>query len=122
MSRNTNIDVQILERISKNRIDTYVRKNNDYGNSVEKGFEEFGDLSLLVRITDKVERLKSLLKGNQQMVNDESIDDTILDLGCYADIWAMLRHKHYSQLIEDTTDPYSIKEQEINNQPRQGRI
>ena len=33
---------------------------------------------------DKLERLKTLYKGGDQQVKDESIDDTLLDIANYA--------------------------------------
>ena len=68
---------------------TYKNKNNDYGNSVADTYEKFGDLSFLVRITDKYNRLMTLCNPNapEQKVKDEKIDDTILDLANYCLLW-----------------------------------
>ena len=69
--------------------ETYEAKNNDYGNSVADTYEKFGDLSFLVRITDKYNRLMTLCNSNapEQKVKDEKIDDTILDLANYCLLW-----------------------------------
>ena len=61
----------------------YERKNADYGNSFSKTFEEFGLTSAAVRINDKNERFKKLIKQEAQ-VKDESIEDTLLDLANYS--------------------------------------
>lgn len=61
----------------------YERKNADYGNSFSKTFEEFGVTSAAVRINDKNERFKKLIKQEAQ-VKDESIEDTLLDLANYS--------------------------------------
>ena len=61
----------------------YERKNADYGNSFSKTFEEFGMTSTIVRLSDKVERLKTLSKKEAQ-VKDESIQDTVMDIAVYA--------------------------------------
>lgn len=42
---------------------TYERKNNDYGDSFDKSVNEFGLVAAVVRIGDKFNRLKSLIKG-----------------------------------------------------------
>lgn len=63
-----------------NRI--YLKKNNDYGDSFAKLRSELPD-AILVRIYDKYSRLRTLLKGQEQLVNDESIDDTLMDLANY---------------------------------------
>lgn len=61
----------------------YERKNADYGDSFSKTFEEFGVTSAAVRINDKNERFKKLIKQEAQ-VKDESIEDTLLDLANYS--------------------------------------
>lgn len=61
----------------------YKRKNHDYGDSFGKGFHEYGMVMPVIRLEDKLNRLKSLLNANAQ-VSDESIDDTLMDLANYA--------------------------------------
>ena len=63
----------------------YETKNRDYGNSFSKSFDEYGMTMVCIRLEDKLNRLKSLtVKGNTQQVNDESVEDTLLDLANYA--------------------------------------
>lgn len=61
----------------------YERKNNDYGDAFAKLRNEV-PTAILVRIFDKYSRLKNLLQGAEQKVNDESIIDTLMDLANYA--------------------------------------
>ena len=61
----------------------YECKNHDYGDSFGKGFTEYGMTMPCIRLEDKLNRLKSLLKSDAQ-VKDESIDDTLMDLANYA--------------------------------------
>lgn len=81
--------LDIYQYILNNLEETYKNKNNDYGNSVADTYKKFGDLSFLVRITDKYNRLMTLCNPNapEQMVKDEKIDDTILDLANYCLLW-----------------------------------
>lgn len=60
----------------------YRKKNHDYGDSFHKSFEEFGMVMAAIRINDKVNRFKTLIKSDSQ-VNDESIRDTLLDAANY---------------------------------------
>jgi hypothetical protein len=60
-----------------------IQKNRDYGNSVQEQFEEYGLTSILIRLDDKLRRLKNLL-NNPQQVKDESVLDTMKDLAGYA--------------------------------------
>lgn len=61
----------------------YEKKNADYGDSFSKTYAEFGLTSAAVRINDKNERFKKLIKQEAQ-VKDESIEDTLLDLANYS--------------------------------------
>lgn len=61
----------------------YRRKNNDYGDSITKTFNKYGVVSFLVRFEDKINRIDSL-RQKEQLVNDESIKDSLLDLANYA--------------------------------------
>lgn len=56
----------------------YLQKNRDYGNSVQVTYDVFGKTSTLTRISDKVNRLKSLRTKEEEVF--ESIDDTVKDL------------------------------------------
>lgn len=64
-------------------LDTYEKKNSDYGNSFDKSCDEFGPVAGIVRINDKFNRIKSLV-NNDNKVKDESIEDTLLDLANYS--------------------------------------
>lgn len=70
-------------RICNQLNEIYKTKNSDYGDSFHKSFIEFGITSPLIRLSDKLNRLKTLSQ-NKQLVNDESIRDTLLDLANYA--------------------------------------
>jgi hypothetical protein len=60
--------------------DVYRRKNSDYGNSFDESLELFGLGAAIVRIFDKVNRYENLRSKEEGLVNDESIEDTLLDL------------------------------------------
>lgn len=78
--------VQKFEQITDEMFDLYKRKNVDYGNSVAKTFDEYGLVSFLVRIEDKLNRVSTLAKksSTEQQVKDEKIEDTLLDLANYS--------------------------------------
>lgn len=63
----------------------YVAKNADYGDSFAKVREEIPN-AILVRLSDKLNRLKSLMTkdDDDRKVLDESIDDTLMDIANYA--------------------------------------
>ena len=70
---------KVIEEIHK----TFNIKNADYGNSFGEQFDEYGILSAVIRLDDKMRRLKQLMNQPAQ-VKDESIRDTVLDMANYA--------------------------------------
>lgn len=80
----TPMNVQQFRNITESMAATYERKNADYGNSFGESIAEFGAVAGIVRIGDKFNRLKNLIKNpGSQRVNDESIADTLLDMANY---------------------------------------
>lgn len=61
----------------------YEQKNHDYGDSFGKSYAEDGLVMAKIRIGDKFNRFKTLIKSDAK-VNDESIRDTLIDLANYA--------------------------------------
>jgi hypothetical protein len=61
----------------------YQAKNQDYGNSFEKSLYKFGLVASIIRLSDKMNRIESLSQTKAR-VEDESIEDTLLDLANYA--------------------------------------
>lgn len=76
----TNEFKQIVDRM----VDTYVKKNSDYGNSFDLTCDEFGIVAALTRMSDKFLRIKQLALKGKGLVSDESIKDTLLDLANYS--------------------------------------
>ena len=64
-----------------------ISKQKDYGPGNIMSFGEYG---VLVRVNDKVERLKNLHKSGREP-NNESIDDTWKDIANYGIISLMVR-------------------------------
>lgn len=67
----------------------YKRKNHDYGDSFHQTYLEEGLAMARIRLSDKLNRFKTLSKLNandadQQKVTDESMRDTLIDLANYA--------------------------------------
>lgn len=62
----------------------YVKKNHDYGDSFGKTYEEEGMAMPRIRLSDKLNRFKTLSRGDRQEISDESLRDTLMDLANYA--------------------------------------
>lgn len=59
-------------------------KAADYGPSFDELWDEYGVTSLIIRLSDKLNRLKQLTRTGVQHVKDESIADTLLDICSYS--------------------------------------
>lgn len=75
--------IRVFNDICAELSDLYARKNQDYGDSFHKTFEEYGPMMAAIRLEDKLNRFKRLIK-NETAVKDESIIDTLKDLANYA--------------------------------------
>lgn len=74
-----------FDRICHEIMELHARKNKDYGNAADASYREFGITSYVIRLNDKMNRLKSLTKsGAEQKVKSESIEDTLMDLAAYS--------------------------------------
>ena len=62
------------------------RKQRDYGS---RNISEFGEIGILMRVWDKICRLKNLM--GKENPNNESIDDSWLDMANYAIIAILVR-------------------------------
>ena len=63
-------------------VNLYAKKNHDYGDSFSKMHQEFGMTHAIIRMQDKLNRLKALNNEGAQV--SESVRDTLIDLACYA--------------------------------------
>lgn len=59
-------------------------KNDAYGDSFTKSVDEDGLLVLKIRLGDKFNRISSLIKRDELKENDESLEDTLLDMAGYS--------------------------------------
>ena len=78
--------VQQLQNIQATALELFTRKNADYGDA----FAKYGVVGVLMRIEDKIQRAMSITKNGVNLVSDEGIRDTLLDLHNYAAMALML--------------------------------
>lgn len=101
----------------------YAKKNHDYGDSFNEGCNELGVGYAFSRIFDKTKRFQTLAKGimNNNLsieVQDETIEDTIMDLANYCMMYLAWRDKSKQDDIqasstgelESNTDTNDTKE------------
>lgn len=107
----TKITKENMQNAHDELLQTFVNKNADYGNSFESSLEEYGLIAALIRMDDKMERLRTLIKSDAK-VKDESISDTLRDLSNYAlmaSVW--FDHK------DDDDRPASERVKDLLNKP-----
>ena len=78
--------VKQMTEIQREALELFTRKNADYGDA----FAQYGVIGVLMRIEDKIQRSLSITKNGINLVNDEKIRDTLLDLHNYAAMALML--------------------------------
>ncbi len=78
--------IEQMKKIQSIALELFAKKNTDYGDA----FAEFGVIGVLMRIEDKIKRALSITKNGVNLVNDESIRDTMLDLHNYAAMALMI--------------------------------
>ena len=77
-------DVDRFETITKYMLKIFKQKNHDYGNSFEQSLNDEGIAASRIRLRDKWNRFVQLSRGRNAQVNEESIQDTLLDMANYA--------------------------------------
>ena len=78
--------VEQMKTIQKEALELFTRKNTDYGDA----FAKYGVIGVLMRIEDKIQRALSITNNGVNLVSDEGIKDTLLDLHNYAAMALML--------------------------------
>jgi len=78
--------VNKLKNIQSEAAKLFEKKNQDYGDA----FATYGPIGVLVRIGDKIQRLQSITKNGINLVNDEKLEDTLIDLHNYSAMAVML--------------------------------
>jgi len=78
--------IEKMKEIQSNALELFRKKNIDY----DDAFAKYGVIGVLMRIEDKIQRSISITKNNVNLVNDEGIRDTLLDLHNYAAMALML--------------------------------
>lgn len=81
-----------FEEILKPIAELMERKNRDYGKSFDALRAEYGEVAFLIRVSDKLSRLKSLTR-QAALIEDESIEDTIKDIIGYCTLELAFRRR-----------------------------
>ena len=86
--------VDQLAAVQKEGLELFTRKNQDYGDA----FAMYGTIGVLVRLGDKIQRLQSITNKGINLVEDEKIRDTLIDLHNYAGMAIMLMDENNNSI------------------------
>ena len=75
-----------LKKVQQEALELFTKKNADYGDA----FAKFGVIGVLMRIEDKIQRALSITKNGINLVDDEPLRDTMIDLHNYSAMTMML--------------------------------
>lgn len=75
-----------MQKIQKEGLQLFEKKNKDYGDA----FAKYGTIGVLIRMEDKLQRSISISNSGINLINSESMRDTLLDLHNYAAMALML--------------------------------
>jgi hypothetical protein len=78
--------VEQLKAIQEEALALFTKKNADYGDA----FAKFGVIGVLMRIEDKIQRALSITKNGINLIDDETLRDTMIDLHNYSAMTMML--------------------------------
>lgn len=73
-------------KVQNEALELFKKKNNDYGDA----FATYGTVGIIVRLGDKISRLSSVTRNGINLVDSESLRDTLIDIHNYAAMGIML--------------------------------
>lgn len=91
-----------FEELTREIVDLHLSKCKDYGTTEDPiaNLREFGLTGVVIRINDKVVRLKSFVRNGTLYVKDESVVDTLKDLATYSLLGIQLYEEELKQKNE----------------------
>jgi len=79
-----------FKKVQKEGLELFEKKNKDYGDA----FKQDGTVGVLIRMGDKINRLKHITKNKVEFVDNETMRDTLIDLHNYSAMAIMLINKN----------------------------
>lgn len=73
-----------FQKYTDNLANVLQSKNQAYGDSFTKSVDKYGLSVIGVRLSDKYNRIEHLITNNELKENDESLEDTLLDMAGYS--------------------------------------
>lgn len=100
----TEVRVSQLISVQNEALALFIKKNTDYGDA----FANYGPIGVIIRMGDKIQRLISVTNSGINLVNTESLRDTLIDLHNYAAMSIMLIDENKSKKEEEVNIIQSV--------------
>ena len=100
--------------IAESQIRLYESKNADYGNAADKLYESYGLTYYLIMLEQKLLRIKNLNNKTDE-ANNESIEDSLLDMSNYAILAVESMRKDAKQKSGNPTFNKADKANKVSN-------
>lgn len=84
---NTKEKLQTLKTLHSQQQVLYVEKNEKYDDAFAKTYAEYGPTVAIIRLEDKLNRVKALVAAGLDDSNGESLVDTLIDMANYANMF-----------------------------------
>ena len=82
--------------------EVFAIKNKNYGNSFEISLDKYGIIAALTRLSDKFNRLETLILNRENGTADESIADTLIDMANYSVMTAVYLKNGGADNVDET--------------------
>lgn len=83
----------MYEKLQREAHEIYVKKRELYGDNFTTQYKKYGGITAILRLEDKMERLKQIMLENKQDTLDETMKDTLIDLSNYALMTIIAAHE-----------------------------
>lgn len=84
---NTKEKLQTLKTLHSQQQALYAEKNEKYNDAFAKTYAEYGPTVAIIRLEDKLNRVKALVAAGLDDSNGESLVDTLTDMANYANMF-----------------------------------
>lgn len=88
--------IEQFSLVQNEGLELFKKKNTDYGDA----FANYGPVGVIVRMGDKIQRLVSVSNNKINLVNTESLRDTLIDLHNYSAMAIMLLDENKTECKE----------------------
>ena len=92
MNKVDEVRIEQMLKVQTEALELFARKNADYGDA----FANYGAVGVIVRMGDKISRLSNITNKGINLVADEKIRDTLIDLHNYSAMAIMLMDEEKS--------------------------